>query len=71
MIERATEDPTIKEPRTRDPIAPKDPWQRTGHNSGSRSPFDILTSALGKTFHGASSDDSPEAHTLHKYDFLC
>ena len=37
---------------------------RNGHNSGSRSPFDILTSALDRTFRDLSNGHSFRACTL-------
>ena len=43
---------------------PTDRLTRTGHNSGSRSPFDTLTSALDRTFRDLSNGHSFRACTL-------
>ena len=42
----------------------------TCHNSGSRSPFDVLTSALDRTFRDLSNGHSFRACTLPKNDLL-
>ena len=43
---------------------------RNGHNSGSRSPFDILTSALDRTFRDLSNGHSFRAFRAFGIGFL-
>ena len=42
---------------------------QTGHNSSSKCPFDILTSALDKIFRDYSFEHSPEAQILKTHTF--